>query len=210
MWSFNGLLSVEGISAERPRMKLAYSSSHLRKPFTTQERKKSTVLVQVHVPATPLYFWQAGVFSLKTCATLARGDGKKLLGVAKAHVRISYLTGDCSFILNPVNRLLFGSTFQLPQLILNPKCAVPWVLPLFLPPSLFPWASSLFSALIRVTLNFATFSPPFYFRSIFTLLPALFFFLMETVSRPEPSVTINAVFWSPVGKMGSLHARTRA
>lgn len=33
---------------------------------------------------------------------------------------------------------------------------------------------------------------------------------METAPWPEPSVTTNADFRSPVGKMGSLHARTRA
>lgn len=82
-------------------------------------------LVQVHVPAAPLLFWQVSSFSLKTCATLERGDGKKLLGLPKDHVRVTYPSGDCSFIINPVNWLLFGSIFQLPQLILPPKCAVP-------------------------------------------------------------------------------------
>lgn len=165
MWSFNTLLSVAGTSAERPRMKRTYSSSHFRKPFTTQERQKSVGQVQAHAPAgctaavgaAPPHFWWVGSFSLKTSLC---HFGKKLLGLARDHVRVSYPTRDCSSILNPVNRPLFGSISQPPRLILLPKCAVPWALPLFLPPTLFLWALLLFSSPMLVTLNFANFSPP--------------------------------------------------
>ena len=109
------------------------------------------------------------------CAALERGDGKKLLGLARDHVRVSYPTRECSFILNPVNQPLFGSISQPPQLILPPKRAVPWVLPLFLPPTLLLWALSVFSSPMLVTLNFTSFSPPLLSLHIHTVTSPFLF-----------------------------------
>lgn len=71
------------------------------------------------------------------------------------------------------------------------------------------WALSLFSSPVLVTSNFANFSHP------------LLLLHIQTVTSPFPlphgnsilargTVTISTVFWSPVGKIGSLHVRTHA
>lgn len=71
------------------------------------------------------------------------------------------------------------------------------------------WALSLFSFPMPVMSNFANFSH------------VIFLVHIQNVTSPFPlphgnsmlargTVTIITVFWSPVGKMGSLHVRTRA
>lgn len=143
-------------------------------------------------------------FSKHLWAALEKGDEQKFLGLARDDVRVSYPTRNFSFIFNPLYCALLGRTFQLPQL---KGCGVPWVLPLFLPPTLLLWALPPFSSPMPVMSNFAKFSP------------LLLLLHIHTVTVPFPhgnsilaraTVTISTVFWSPVGKMGSLHARTRA
>lgn len=141
-------------------------------------------------------------FSKHLWAALEKGDGKKFLGLAREYVRASYPTRNCSFLLNPGNCTHLGSISQLHQL---KGCDVPWVLPLFLPPTLLLWALSLFSPMLVMS-NFANFSCP------------LLLLHIQTVTSPFPlphgnsilarsTVTISTVFWSPMGKMGSLQCQ---
>lgn len=137
------------------------------------------------------------------CAALERGDGKKLLGLARDHVRVSVPTSDRSFILNPVNWPLLGSISQPPQLILPRKCAVPWALPLFLPPNLVLWALSLFSSPMLLTLNFANFSPPLLPLHIHTVTSPLLF--PDGNSVPARAFCHNKrCFLKPCGKDGII------
>lgn len=157
------------------------------------------------ISAVPPHFWWVSSCSLSIHIW---GGGKQPLGLARgllfppgiAHSFLTQLT-NCSLeaALNCHN-----SSFLTGLLCLEP-------FPFPCPPTLLLWALSLFSSPVHTTLNFSNLFPsrlPLHIHIVTS--PPFFFFLMETVSWPEPSVTITSIFWSPVGKMGSLLARTRA
>lgn len=64
---------------------------------------------------------------------LSKHDGNKLSALTRDCMRINFPTRDCSFILNPVNQLLYGSSSPVPQVTPPLRFAVPCALPLFLP-----------------------------------------------------------------------------
>lgn len=110
-------------------MKAVYSFYHRKKPITVQRRHENVGLIQVHSCCQCC----TTAFFCESVPPLPKHDGNKLSALTRDCMKINFPTSDRSFILSPVNQLLYGSSSPVPQVTPPPKFAVPCALPLFLP-----------------------------------------------------------------------------